>query len=192
MKVRDAMTANVLTIRPEASLKEAVTALAGQPIGGLPGIDPGGAVVGVVTDADIVLKEGASRRGGLRRLFHRDEVKAVVAKVEARTVGEAMSTPAITGDARQSASGMRCERLLAPVLQRWANSTSSELVVWLGRREGGGSQDAADRVQMLPSRACCRASPHENRLFKPKMRAVELEVRAGEGGPFAVGVLEFS
>jgi hypothetical protein len=136
-----------------------------------------------VTDADIVLKEGASRRGGLRRLFHRDEVKAVVAKVEARTVGEAMSTPAITGDARQSASGMRCERLLAPVLQRWANSTSSELVVWLGRREGGGSQDAADRVQMLPSRACCRASPHENRLFKPKMRAVELEVRAGEGGP---------
>ena len=64
VKVRDAMTANVLTIRPEASLKEAATALAGQPIGGLPVIDPGGAVVGVVTDADIVLKEGASRRGG--------------------------------------------------------------------------------------------------------------------------------
>ena len=64
MKVRDAMTANVLTIRLEASLKEAATALAGLPIGGLPVIDPGGAVVGVVTDADIVLKEGGQSPRG--------------------------------------------------------------------------------------------------------------------------------
>lgn len=99
MKVKDAMTASVKTIRPEASLKDAAAVFAEQRIGGLPVVADGGQVLGVITEADILLKERAELPpGGWRSLFRRRQAKALAAKVEARTVGEAMSAPAITAE----------------------------------------------------------------------------------------------
>ncbi|HSI98218.1 MAG TPA: CBS domain-containing protein [Gaiellaceae bacterium] len=57
--------------------------------------------MGVITEADIVLKERAEvARRGWRRFLHPREASALAAKIEARTVGEAMSAPAITAEAR--------------------------------------------------------------------------------------------
>jgi CBS domain-containing protein len=103
MKVKDAMTTSVITISPDASLKEAAALFAEHAVGGLPVLDGSGSVMGVVTEVDILLKEsGESPQGGLRGLLHRDETQALESKVNAHTVEEAMSSPAITVEAERS------------------------------------------------------------------------------------------
>jgi CBS domain-containing protein len=104
MRVRDAMTTSVVTTSPEVSVKEAAVILAEHAVGGLPVIDRGGTALGVLTKADILLKEGGEVQGGLRRLLHRDETNALVSKIEARTVADAMSAPAITIEPERSIS----------------------------------------------------------------------------------------
>jgi CBS domain-containing protein len=99
MKVQDCMTTDVKTVRPEASLKDAAAIVAEHAIGGMPVVDERGQVVGVITKTDILFKElGEPPQRGLRGLLHRGETSALTTKVEAHTVGEAMSTPAVTAE----------------------------------------------------------------------------------------------
>src|SRR5262245_12017256 len=100
MKVNDAMSASVKTIRPRASLKQAAAMLAEHRIGGLPVLDDSGAPRGVLSEADILVKERPETpRGFLWRFLHRREADAMTMKTQARTVGEAMNEPAITIEA---------------------------------------------------------------------------------------------
>lgn len=95
MRVEDLMTREVRTVAPDVSLKEVAAMLAEHRIGGMPVVDPNGTLLGVITKADIVLKELAeapSKRG----LFGRAKDNGAAAKVTARTAGEAMSSPAVT------------------------------------------------------------------------------------------------
>jgi CBS domain-containing protein len=96
MKVSDLMSADVLTATPETSLKEVATVLARKRISGVPVVDEGGAVVGVLSEADILVKSGGERHrtGMLGWLLEPDH--DLEDKIGARTVGEAMSAPAIT------------------------------------------------------------------------------------------------
>jgi len=93
MNVADAMSAGVITVSPQTSLKDAAALLAQHRISGLPVLDEG-EIVGVVSEADIVARSTGSResRGLLGTLFgsrpHTD--------VGATHVKEAMSSPAIT------------------------------------------------------------------------------------------------
>jgi len=95
MKVKDIMTSDVVTIGPEASLKEVAGILAARKISGLPVVGENGEVVGIVSETDILFKErGDSKRGTkLSWLFGGVEEQV---KLEARTAGEAMSAPAHT------------------------------------------------------------------------------------------------
>lgn len=102
MKVKDAMTADVLTVSPEMSLKTAAALMAGYAIGGLPVVDQDGTLLGVVTEADVLLKERAEQPHGLWNMLHRQEAHAVMAKVAARTVGDAMTAPVVTVGPRSS------------------------------------------------------------------------------------------
>jgi CBS domain-containing protein len=105
MKVKDAMTTDVKTVGPATSLKDAAAILAEHKISGLPVVDDG-RVVGVVSEAEIVVKErGEVPHHGLSGLLHRREATALATKVEARTVGEAMSSPAITIEPWESLAG---------------------------------------------------------------------------------------
>jgi CBS domain-containing protein len=96
MKVTDAMTSEVKVVRPEESLKEVASILAEHRSSGLPVVDDGGDVLGVISEGDILLKETAEVPRGFQRLRRHKEASAVASKVEARTAGEAMSAPAIT------------------------------------------------------------------------------------------------
>ena len=78
MRVQDVMTAEVATVRPAASLMEAARLLAERGVSGLPVVESG-SVLGVFSERDLLLEEQ---------------------ELEARTVGEAMTRPAITIDAR--------------------------------------------------------------------------------------------
>jgi CBS domain-containing protein len=104
--VRDVMTTSVLAAKPETPLKEVARLLVEQRISGLPVVDEANRVVGVVSEADLLVKEqdpGALARGPLDRIFgESDELRELRAKAEARTAGEAMTSPAITIEASRS------------------------------------------------------------------------------------------
>ncbi len=57
MRIADVMTREVLTVTPETSIKEVARLLAARGISGLPVVDTGRHVVGVVSEADILQKE---------------------------------------------------------------------------------------------------------------------------------------
>ena len=123
MKVADLMSTNVRAVRPELSLKDAAGLLAEHRIGGLPVLDDQGMPVGVISKTDIVIKE----RGELPKRhwwqFGGNGSDATAAKVAAETVGEAMSSPAITIGPEASVS-IAADRMLEdginclPVVQR--------------------------------------------------------------------------
>lgn len=75
MRVRDLMTTEILTVGPEASLKEAARRMLEGEISGLPVINDDGDLVGIITEADFMATEAdrrVTRRAGLLRLFVRD------------------------------------------------------------------------------------------------------------------------
>jgi CBS domain-containing protein len=96
MKISDVMTANVVTVVPQTPLRKVASLLAERRISGLPVVDDG-RVVGVVSEGDILAKErGPSREpGGWFGVLFEDQATAEL-KLEARTAGTAMTSPALT------------------------------------------------------------------------------------------------
>ena len=93
MKVNDVMTRDVITVAPQAVLKEVAETLARHRISGVPVVEDG-RVVGVVSEADILVKEAAeSEPGALDRLLGRARPAG---KNAARIAAEAMTSPAVT------------------------------------------------------------------------------------------------
>ena len=112
MKIQDTMTTKLVTTTPDASLKDAARAMAENHISGLPVVDAEGLVIGVLSEADIIAKEvDDTPRGSVLQRFL--EGPPVDDRFYARTVGDAMSSPAltITGDrpVAQAASTMLAE-----------------------------------------------------------------------------------
>jgi len=97
MRVQDLMTTSVLTVRPDTPLKDAAALLAEHRISGLPVVDGEQRVLGVLSEGDILFKEGGGdgRQTFIDRLlsFPSDGLQM---KIAARTAGEAMSAPALT------------------------------------------------------------------------------------------------
>lgn len=98
MKVHEVMTTAVVTVGPGATLKEAALLLAENGISGLPVLDAEGTVVGVVSEADVLAKETAaeSERRGIAHWLLDPRDPWLETRFAARTVGEAMSSPART------------------------------------------------------------------------------------------------
>lgn len=100
LKVRDLMTADVVTVRPTTPIKDAASLLVDHRISGMPVVDDGGRVVGVISEGDLIVKEhGADpvERRPLARIFgDSPETRAQLAKIMALTAGDAMTAPAIT------------------------------------------------------------------------------------------------
>ncbi len=96
MKVCELMTTDVVSVGPQASLREAAALLAEHRVSGLP-VTVDGKVVGVLSEADIVAKAGGgTAHGGLLAWLFDPEPGMV--KANATTVGGAMSSPAVTID----------------------------------------------------------------------------------------------
>lgn len=57
LTARDIMQAEVVTIGPDATVRELADLLATSKVSGVPVVDAGGTVVGVVTEGDIVLQD---------------------------------------------------------------------------------------------------------------------------------------
>ena len=100
LKVRDLMTREVVTARETTPIKDLARLLVERRISGVPVVDDGGRVQGVVSEGDLVVKEqgaGSVERRPLARIFgDTPETRAQLAKVMALTAGDAMTAPAIT------------------------------------------------------------------------------------------------
>jgi CBS domain-containing protein len=105
MKVSELMTADVVTTNPATPIREVARAMVEHGISGMPVCDETGAVVGVISEGDILYKElgRVDARGGLLGWLL-DPTSDWVDKAEARTAGEAMSAPAITAAPFESAA----------------------------------------------------------------------------------------
>jgi CBS domain-containing protein len=100
LTVEDVMTTSVISVREDTPLKDVAGLLVEQGISGVPVIDAAGSVVGVVSEADFVLKEIGSEGLAHRRLGRlrgeSNESRRQRSKRAATTAAEAMTAPAIT------------------------------------------------------------------------------------------------
>lgn len=100
MRVHDVMTAEVLTIGPEAPIRDVARILVEHRISGIPVCDIAERVVGVVSEADILYKEHDPREahtgGPLGWVVDAKPNYAGWIKAQALTAGKAMTSPAIT------------------------------------------------------------------------------------------------
>jgi CBS domain-containing protein len=93
--VKDVMTRTVVVVRDSTPFKEVVRRMHEHRVSAVPVVDEFGRTLGVVSEADLILKEDANLEGdgGLfERRRHRDER----AKHAAEAAGELMTSPAVT------------------------------------------------------------------------------------------------
>jgi CBS domain-containing protein len=100
MIVRDVMTYPVWSVRATTPLRDVAELLIENKISGAPVVDANGAVLGIVSEADLLIKEqgpDAVRHRRLARFFGESKTSQdQIAKLEAVTAGEAMTAPALT------------------------------------------------------------------------------------------------
>jgi CBS domain-containing protein len=173
MRVEDVMTRDVATARADMSLKEAAREMTERGISGMPVIDDDGQVIGVISEADLLGKERhAPEHNGsaLRRLRRRSETDEE-RRFDARLVGAAMTTPAITVAAYCPVTGA-AERMLERGINRLPVIRRNRLI---------GIVTRADLV-----RAFAR-SDHELEADVREMVELQKEL-AGDRSPIEVGV----
>lgn len=100
MTVGDVMTPSVISVRSWTPLREVARLLLDHRISGVPVVDDDGALLGVVSEGDFLVKEQgaeALRHRPLARIFGESRTsRAGLAKIEALTAGQAMTAPALT------------------------------------------------------------------------------------------------
>jgi CBS domain-containing protein len=128
MKVEALMHRDVVTVRRDTPLREVARLLVEQRVSGLPVVDEAGAVVGVVSEADFLIRERGEpteRPRWLERVFRGGEglTAEELVKVRAMTAAEAMTAPAVVVDPAttvESAARTMIERRInrLPVVSR--------------------------------------------------------------------------
>lgn len=96
MKVSDLMTRDVVSVKPTMTLREVAALLAEKRISGMPVVNDESEVVGVISEADILVKAGGSSSRGRLLGWLLEPDFGDEDKIRAETVGEAMSAPALT------------------------------------------------------------------------------------------------
>ncbi len=106
MNVADIMTQKVISVEPETTIAEAARLLLEHRISGLPVVDPDGAVVGVVTEGDLLRRAetGTERHHArwLEFLIAPGRLAREYANANARKVGEVMSADVVAVAPRDS------------------------------------------------------------------------------------------
>jgi len=96
--VSDLMTRDVITIDPDANLKEAARRLSGLRISGMPVVDADNRVLGIISEADILSLAGVKKGHTFKDVLRHVLGKPLPVRKKGNTVGEVMSSPAITTD----------------------------------------------------------------------------------------------
>ena len=95
-RVRDVMTPEVVTVDEHASFKDIATLIAERRVSAVPVLDREGRVLGIVSEADLVLKEEFPEGPAGGRLFQGRRQREDRAKAAGDTAAELMTAPAVT------------------------------------------------------------------------------------------------
>jgi CBS-domain-containing membrane protein len=95
-RVRDVMTQDVVTVDDHAAFKEVATLLTEHRVSALPVLDGEGRVVGVVSEADLLLKEEFPEGPPGGRPLQGRRRRETRAKAAGGTAAELMTSPAVT------------------------------------------------------------------------------------------------
>jgi CBS-domain-containing membrane protein len=95
-RIREVMTQDVVTVDEHAAFKEVATLLVEHRVSALPVLDGEGRVVGIVSEADLLLKEEFPEGSPQARLFQGRRRRDTRAKAAGATAAELMTSPAIT------------------------------------------------------------------------------------------------
>ena len=102
MKAKDVMTHSVVTIAPEATIREAITRMIEHHISGLPVVDEDVGLVGILTEGDLVRRTetgtDAPRRRWLELLLGPGAAADEYARSHGRHVCDVMSSDLVTVD----------------------------------------------------------------------------------------------
>ncbi len=93
--VETVMTSAVVTARPETPFKELVALMSEHRVSGLPVVDAGGRPLGVVSEADTLVRQEQRRAAATRPWLGRRR-RARWRKATGSTAGDLMTTPAVT------------------------------------------------------------------------------------------------
>jgi CBS domain-containing protein len=96
MKVCDLMTKDVVSVKPTMTLREAAALLVEKRISGMPVVNDESEVVGIISEADILVKAGGSHSRNRLLGWLLEPDLGDEEKIRAETVGQAMSAPALT------------------------------------------------------------------------------------------------
>ena len=100
MKAADVMVRNVITVRPETAVADAVNLLVENDISALPVVDPQGGLVGIISEADLIHRTEIGTQ--TRRPWLVESLTAATtlaeefAKSHGKKVGEIMTTDVVT------------------------------------------------------------------------------------------------
>jgi CBS domain-containing protein len=149
--VRDVMTRRVVAVRMNATFKEMATILRSSRVSAFPVIDAAQRVVGVVSEADLLVKQAEHRAGWFGTLRHYGQRK----KAAGLTAGELMTSPALTigpdapvAEAAKVMYARRVKRL--PVVNSSGQLTGivsrADVLSVYSRRDDEISHEVSDRV----------------------------------------------
>ncbi len=93
--VAEVMTRDVVTVKADAEMDEAVRLLSEKGVGGLPVVDDENRVVGVVTEADVLCMLGVERKHGFKDLMRYVLGESCVKHKEEGKVRDFMASPAV-------------------------------------------------------------------------------------------------
>ena len=94
--VQDLMTTQVVTVGPTTPFKEIVALLAEHRVSAVPVVDDDRRVLGIVSEADLILKEEYPEGPPRGRLFQGHRQREERAKAAGDTASELMTAPAVT------------------------------------------------------------------------------------------------
>lgn len=94
--VRDVMTSPVVTVPATAPVKVVAEVLFGNRVSAVPVVDPHGKVVGMISEADLLVKELAMDSDLHPALFERARVRDIRRRRDAETAAQLMSVPVVT------------------------------------------------------------------------------------------------
>ena len=97
MTVEDIMTRQVITVRPETTIQEAARLMFTNRVSGLPVVDAGGRVVGIISDGDLIRRQRRPKVTPWWRLFFQngEQLAREYRKIVGITVGDVMTRPAL-------------------------------------------------------------------------------------------------
>lgn len=96
LKVRDVMTPDPQSARPDWSLGQVLDTLLNADFTGLPVVDGRGRPVGIITDGDLVYRAGIPIRVRLLAEFPAGEISALKASLAAKQAQDIMSSPVLS------------------------------------------------------------------------------------------------